>query len=141
MNVAGLSAERGVRPITGHDSRGVRDPRGRRPHGAVRLGPADIRQRAAGAPVAGRQAAGMADRRQAEYFRRLLGQNRRHIDHRIGDIRKAIATAEAVGDAEGAVTLRRLARTEEHDRRTVDDLLANLQRRFPVRMRFAAQSR
>ena len=78
-------------------------------------------------------AAATADCLQADYFRRLLAQSRRHIDHRLGEYQKAIATAEAAGDTEGAGNLRRMARIEEQDRQTLDGLIENLKRRFPVR--------
>jgi trans-aconitate methyltransferase len=78
-------------------------------------------------------AAERADQLQADYFCRLLAQRRRHIDHRIGEYQKAIASAEAAGDAEGASVLRRMARIEEQDRQTLDGLIENLHRRFPVR--------
>jgi hypothetical protein len=74
-----------------------------------------------------------ADYLQAEYFLRLLAQNRRHIDHRIAEYQKAIAAAQAAADREGAATLRRLEHGEEQDRQTLDGLVQNLRRRFPVR--------
>ena len=74
-----------------------------------------------------------ADQRQAEYFLRLLAQSRHHVDHRIGTYQKAIAAAEAAGDTEGAGGLRRMACAEEQDRQTLDRLIENLRRRFPVR--------
>ena len=74
-----------------------------------------------------------ADHLQAEYFLRVLAQSRRHIDHRMGEYQKAIATAEAAGDTEGANTLRRMERAEEQDRHTLDHLIQNLRRRFPLR--------
>ena len=74
-----------------------------------------------------------ADYLQAEYFLRLLVQNRRHIDHKIAEYQKAIATAQAAGDTEGAATLRRMEHTEEQDRETLDGLIQNLRGRFPVR--------
>jgi hypothetical protein len=74
-----------------------------------------------------------ADYLQAEYFLRLLSQSRRHIDHRIGEYHKAIAAAQAAGDTEGAATLRRMEHTEEQDRQTLEGLIQNLRRRFPVR--------
>jgi hypothetical protein len=80
-----------------------------------------------------------ADHRQADYFRRLLAQSGRHIDHRLREYQKAIATAEAAGDAEGASGLRRMARIEEQERQTLDRLIENLQRRFPHRTRLAAR--
>ena len=74
-----------------------------------------------------------ADHRQADYFLRLLTQSRRLSDHRIGEYHKAIARAEADGDAEGASVFRRMARIEEQDRRTLDGLIENLHRRFALR--------
>ena len=84
------------------------------------------------AGVACSAAADSADYRQAEYFLGLLVQHRGHTDHRIGDYRKAIAAAEAAGDNEAAIGLRRMARIEEQDRRILDALIANLHRRFPL---------
>ncbi|OBK44241.1 hypothetical protein [Mycobacterium sp. 1081908.1] len=133
MDVAGLSDERGTRSVAGHGSNSVRDRRGRRPRSTVvRPGPVNVRKPAARAesPAA---AAATADRRQAEYFRRVLTQNRRHIDHRLAEYQKAIATAETVGDTEGAAGIRRMARAEEQERRTLDGLIQKLQRRFPPR--------
>ena len=131
MDFADLFDERGTRSIAGHGSNGSRDGRGLRPRSsAVRPGPVNVRQgRAnAGPPAA---AAETADRLQADYFRRLLGQNRRHIEHRIGEYQKAITTAEAAGDTEGASSLRRMARVEQQERQTLDGLIEKLQRRFP----------
>jgi hypothetical protein len=133
MDVAGLSDERGIRSVAGHVSNGVRDRRGRPPHSsAVRPAPVNVRQPGANAefPAA---AAAAADHRQADYFRRVLAQSRRHIDHRLGEYQKAIATAEAAGDAEGAGSLRRMARAEEQERQTLEGLIDKLQRRFPPR--------
>jgi hypothetical protein len=73
-----------------------------------------------------------ADQRQADYFLRLLTQNRRLIDQRIDGYHKAIAVAEANGDAEGAVVFRRTARMEEQERKALDHLIENLHRRFLV---------
>lgn len=80
-----------------------------------------------------------ADHRQADYFRRILVQSRRQIDHRLGEYQKAIAVAEAAGDAEGAGSLRRMARGEERERDALDGMIENLQRRFPYRARPAAR--
>ena len=74
-----------------------------------------------------------ADQLQAEYFLRLLAQNRHHVDHRIGKCQKAIAAAEAAGDTESVSGLRRMACAEEQDRQTLDRLIENLRMRFPVR--------
>jgi hypothetical protein len=74
-----------------------------------------------------------ADQQQAEYFLRLLIHSARQIGHRIDSHQKAIAVSEACGDAEGVRTFRHLARVEEKDRRAVEQLIGNLQRRFPAR--------
>lgn len=76
-----------------------------------------------------------ADRQQAEYFMRLLGQRARYIDRRIDDFQKAIAVSEAGGDAENVRDVRRQSRAEEKDRQAVRGLIDNLQRRFPARAR------
>ncbi len=72
-----------------------------------------------------------ADQRQADYFLRMLAQSRRQIDHRLGEYQKAIAAAEAAGDAEGADGLRRMARGEQRERQALDDMIEKLRRRFP----------
>jgi hypothetical protein len=72
----------------------------------------------------------MADQRQADYFLRLLTENRRLIDYRVDGYHKVIAMAEADGDVEGACGFRRLARIDEQDRQTLDGLIKNLRRRF-----------
>ena len=144
MDFAGLSDERGARQVAAHMSGGGRDRRGPRPRpSTARTGSAHVRQ---GVPVpalpANRPAGDVdratatpdtADQCQAEYFLRLLSQNRRLIDHRIDGYHRAIAIAEANGDTEGACALRRTARIEEQDRKTLDGLIENLHRRFPVR--------
>jgi hypothetical protein len=137
MDVAGLSDERGTRSIAGHTSNAVRDRRGRRPRSSmVRPVPVNVRQPVARAETPG-AAAATADRRQAEYFRRVLAQSRRHIEHRLAEHQKAIATAEAAGDADGAASLRRMARAEQQERQTLDGMIEKLQRRFPTRNRVA----
>lgn len=78
-------------------------------------------------------AAEKADQLQAEYFLRLLGQSRRHVDHRIEEYHKAIASAEANGNTEGVCGLRRISSIEEQERETLTGLIANLHRRFPGR--------
>ena len=74
-----------------------------------------------------------ADQLQADYFVRLLTQNRRLIDHRIDEYRKAIAAAEAKGDAEGARVFRRMTLGEEQDRQSLDGMIEGLRRRFSRR--------
>jgi hypothetical protein len=73
------------------------------------------------------------DDRQAEYFLRLLTQNRLRIEQRIDDHQKAIAAAEARGKSEDVRRHRQLTLIEEQDRRTVANLIDNLQQRFRVR--------
>jgi hypothetical protein len=73
-----------------------------------------------------------ADQRQADYFLRLLTQSRRISDHRVDQYQKAIATAESNGDVDGAASFRRMVRAEEQDRQTLDVLIENLLRRFPL---------
>lgn len=109
----------------------------------VRPGAAHARQGAVIATLASMsQSAGEADRvariaeaadqRQADYFLRLLSQNRRVVEHRIEGYRKAIAGAEATGNTEGAAGLRRMARIEEQEREALTSLIDKLQRRFPA---------
>lgn len=73
-----------------------------------------------------------ADHRQAEYFRRLLAESRQQIDQRIDKYQKATIIAEARGDVGQARGLRRMVRIEEQERRTVEELIDHLQRRFPL---------
>ncbi|WAJ47263.1 hypothetical protein OK015_12955 [Mycobacterium sp. Aquia_216] len=139
MDFAGLSDERDARSAAPHRSSGGRDRRVRTPHGtAIRPGSGHVHQsgsalttnRPAGA--FDRAAADTADQRQADYFLRLLTQNRRLIEQRIDGYHKAIAVAEARGDAESATVFRRTARIEEQERNALDSLIDNLHRRFPV---------
>jgi hypothetical protein len=145
MDFTGLSDERGSRSVAGHGSSGVRDKRGRRPRSStVHPGPVNVSRggampsltmnRAVGAVESQAAARETADRRQAEYFLCLLTQSRRHLDHRIGECQKAIAIAEAAGDLEGERNFRRMARSEEQDRQTLDGLIENLRRRFGLRV-------
>jgi hypothetical protein len=135
MDLAGLSDQRGTRSIAGHGSNAVRDRRGRRPRSTVvRPVPVNVRRPVATAETPA-VAAAAADRRQADYFRRVLAQSRRHIEHRLAEYQKAIATAEAARDADGAASLRRMARVEEQERQTLDGMIEKLQRRFPTRNR------
>lgn len=141
MDFAGLSDERDARSVAAHSSSGARDRRGHHSRGAaVRRVPGHVRQ--SGPPVTAGRTVGASDRatvvadtadqRQADYFLRLLTQNRRLIDQRIEGYHKAIAVAEARGDAESACVFRRTARIEEQERKALDSLIENLQRRFVV---------
>jgi hypothetical protein len=71
-----------------------------------------------------------ADQLQADYFARLLAGRRGLIDQRIDEYQRKIATAEAKGDLDAVANFRRLVRTAEQDRRTVDALIDKLRRRF-----------
>jgi hypothetical protein len=71
-----------------------------------------------------------ADDQQAEYFVRLLTQSRLRIEQRIDDHQRAIAVAESRGKTEDVRRRRQMTLIEEQDRRTVADLIDNLQRRF-----------
>ena len=145
MDIAGSSGERGSLSVAGHGSSGVRDRHGHRPRSStVRPGPVNVRaggaipapttNQAAGAVESSAGARETADQRQATYFLVLLAQSRHHIDHRISECHKAIAAAEAAGDREGVRNFRRLARSEEQDRQTLDGMIENLHRRFGLRV-------
>jgi hypothetical protein len=113
MSVAGLSPQRGntlERPA----------PRPR----AVPAAPATDSADSSAA------AAENADCQQADYFLHLLAGRRRLIDHRVDEYQKAVAVAEANGDAEAACSFRRMVRLEIQDRQTVDGMLEKLHRRF-----------
>lgn len=131
MDVAGLSDERGTRSVARRVPNKARDRRGRRPQGGAVAALTVHRPAREVEPSAA--AAETADRLQASYFLRMLAQRRSHVDQRIGEYQKAIALADAARDAEGAGNLRRLARLEIQDRQTLDGLIENLRRRFPVR--------
>jgi hypothetical protein len=144
MDVAGLSDERDARSVVAHRSSGTRDRRGHQPRATTgRSVPAHVRQAGSTStamtsnqPVdavdRATVVADTADQRQADYFLRLLTQNRRLIDKRIDGYHKAIVIAEAKGDAEGAGVFRRTARIEERERNVLDGMIDNLHRRFPV---------
>jgi hypothetical protein len=144
MDFAGLSDERDAHSVAPHVSGGARDRRVRPGRGAaVRPTPGHARQqgtaptllsanRPTGAIDRATAAVDTADRRQADYFLRLLMQNRRLIDQRMDGYEKAIAVAEAKGDTESADVFRRTARVEEQERNALDALIENLNRRFPV---------
>ncbi len=138
MDVAGLSPERNARSGAARRSA----PRSRRPHASVvRTEPARRSQGPSpSAPATDRPAGDAdpatpdaADHRQADYFVRLLSQNRRLIEQRLDDYRKAIVTAQANGDVDAVCNLRRMARIEEQDRDNLDGMLEKLRRRFARR--------
>lgn len=133
MDVAGLSHERSARPAAPRPINS-RDRRARRPHAnVVRPEPARLGQgRSPLAPSrdADPSAPDAADQSQADYFMRLLLQNRRLSEQRLDDYQKAIIAAQAGGDVEAVCNLRRMARIEEQDRDSLDGMLEKLRRRF-----------
>ncbi|KLO37588.1 hypothetical protein ABW17_21630 [Mycobacterium nebraskense] len=141
MDVAGLSPERRAR--SGAARRiSSRDPRARRPRaGMARAEPARLSQGSSpSAPGIDGPTGDVdpatpdaADHLQADYFVRVLSQNRRLIEQRIVDYQKAIAIAQASGDADAVCNLRRMARIEEQDRDNLDGMLEKLRRRFARR--------
>ncbi len=142
MDLAGASHEGGALSVAARRPNGARDRRVVSSRGAaVRseslrvVQPAPTSARTAEAPVEDAAAAvrETADQLQADYFVRLLMQNRRLIDHRIDEYRKATAAAEAKGDAEGARAFRRLMLGDEHDRQSLDGMIDGLRRRFARR--------
>ncbi|OBI09476.1 hypothetical protein A5679_08235 [Mycobacterium scrofulaceum] len=137
MDVAGLSPERsarsgGARRISSRDHR-VRGPHAgvARPESKGSVPSARGTERPAG--DAGPAAPDAADQRQADYFVRVLSQNRRLIEQRLDDYQKAIVTAQAGGDVDAVCNLRRMARIEEQDRDDLDGMLQRLRSRFPRR--------
>jgi hypothetical protein len=72
-----------------------------------------------------------ADDRQAEYFVELLLQSRREVDRRIEEYHRSIAVAEVRHEPGQVQRLLRLLGIDEHERQVVDEMIANLQRRFP----------
>jgi hypothetical protein len=85
------------------------------------------------APADGATAAAVAtaDDRQVEYFLRLLSQICRRTNLRINMYQRAIAVADAGGDVGYVCAFRHLTNIEEHDRRMLEGLIGDLQRRFP----------
>ncbi|HZC52344.1 MAG TPA: hypothetical protein VE441_07595 [Mycobacterium sp.] len=75
-------------------------------------------------------AAAIADRRQADYFLRLLAQSRRLSEHRIDRYQQAIAVCDSNGDAEGSANFRRMLCGEEQERQSLDGMIERLRRRF-----------
>ena len=143
MDFAGLSDERGARSVAAQVSSGARDRRLPRSHRRIARSEQIYGNRGKSmpsltvSPPAGDvdsaiAASETADHRQAEYFLRLLTQTRRLSDQRIDRYLRAIATTEANGDVEGAGSFRRMAHIEEQDRQTLESLIENLCRRFPL---------
>jgi hypothetical protein len=133
MDSTGLPDERGARSIAGHALGGVRGERRGRSTRSNTVRPGPVVNRAVADVETPTVVHERADHLQAEYFLRLLVQNRQQVDRRLGKYQKAIAAAQAAGDTEGARSLRRMACAEERDGHTLDRLVENLRRRFPGR--------
>jgi hypothetical protein len=73
-----------------------------------------------------------ADRRQAQYFVRLLTIRLYRIDYRIDKCRRAITSSASAGDVENVVGFRVLLAIEQQERRTVEELITNLHTRFEL---------
>ncbi|WP_139329765.1 hypothetical protein [Mycobacterium sp. IS-2888] len=118
MDFAGSPDERASRSVAAHRSGTALDRRTR----PSRRGSRDADFSAA--------AAAMADRRQADYFLRLLAQSRRLSQHRIDRYHQAIAVCESNRDAEGAANFRHMLRGEEQERQSLDGMIEGLRQRF-----------
>jgi hypothetical protein len=132
MDVADLSHERATRSMTTPRSASTRERRAHRPGTAGRPSqslPAVEQTGGALDPAA----PDTADQLQADYFIRMLAQRRRLIDQRIGEYQRAIANAEAKGDADAVCGFRRLTSAELQDRRMLDGMIDKLCRRFTHR--------
>jgi|GEM_PF-1822099 len=142
MDLFGASHEGGGLSVAARWPNGARDRRAGSPRdAAVRSDSLRAVQRAPTSPRntempvedASAPVRDTADQLQADYFVRLLTQNRCLVDQRIDKYRKAIAAAEAKGDVEGARAFRGMTLGEEHDRQNLDGMIEELRRRFPRR--------
>ncbi|OBI03818.1 hypothetical protein A5714_03990 [Mycobacterium sp. E2462] len=144
MDVADLPRERGAHP-GGVARSAAHEPRVRRLRpGIVHPGAARGARPVQPPPPLGDAPPDDADHRQADYFVRLLAQRRRLIDQRIDSYHRAIAAADAKGDADAAAGFRRLTRIEEQDVQALDTMIDKLHRRFarpaaPARAHVAAR--
>ena len=130
MDFAGSPDERASRSVAAHTSGTTLDRRTRPSRrGVGRLEPVARKQDADFSAAA----AAMADRRQADYFLRLLAQSRRLSQHRIDRYHQAIAVCESDGDAEGVANFRRMLSGEEQERQTLDGMIKKLRGRFAVK--------
>ncbi|MGE2813593.1 hypothetical protein ACQI5H_00385 [Mycobacterium heidelbergense] len=127
MDFAGSPDERASRSVAPHRSGTALDRRTRPSRrGVARSEPVDGNHDADFSAAA----AAMADRRQADYFLRLLAQSRRLSEHRIDRYQQAIAVCESNRDAEGAANFRRMLRGEEQELQSLDGMIEGLRQRF-----------
>ena len=71
-----------------------------------------------------------ADRRQAEYFRRLLADQRAQVSDELSGHAASLARYQQVGDLAGVRRLRRIVRANETELMTLDRLIFALDNRF-----------
>ena len=72
------------------------------------------------------------DERQADFFLHLLAQICRRTNLRIDMYQRAIAVANARGDAGFACAFRHLTHIDQHDREIIEGVIDRLERRFPL---------
>jgi hypothetical protein len=71
-----------------------------------------------------------ADRRQAEYFRRLLDDQRAQVSFELSGHAASLARYQQVGDQAGVRRLRRIVRAKETEMVTLNRLISSLHNRF-----------
>ena len=72
------------------------------------------------------------DESQADFFLRLLAQICRRTNLRIDMYQRAIAVANARGDAGFACAFRHLTYIDQQDREILEGVIDRLERRFPL---------
>jgi hypothetical protein len=71
-----------------------------------------------------------ADRRQGDYFRRLLDDQRAQVQQELSGHAAMLAEHQQAGDLSGVRRLRRLVRAKETELTTLDRLIQALEQRF-----------
>lgn len=71
-----------------------------------------------------------ADRRQADYYRRLLEGQRAQVQEELAEHSQVLAHHQRAGDLSGVKRVRRLVRANETELMTVDRLIEALDKRF-----------
>jgi hypothetical protein len=71
-----------------------------------------------------------ADRRQADYYRRSLEEQRAQVLAESAEHEQMLARHQRAGDLSGVKRMRRLVRAKETELNTVDRLIQALDRRF-----------
>jgi hypothetical protein len=75
-----------------------------------------------------------ANRKQAEYYRRLLVEHREEIDHAIVEYVDALGKGGKI-DIASARELRQIIRKAERERQAVDRMITVIDERFPIMQR------